>query len=380
MLFKRILKVFSAADGNEIAHKIREYFAAIDGVDVDGHNGQLPDGARGVAVFVLTEESFQDPAFGHTLTECLQEGLPVVPVVPGDPQLFYFSSLPDVLKPIAKRNVLGWKANDSSVTDGKKVCEHIKAWLGLALFKRDRKLFISYRRSDGASVAAAVHDYLSQREYRVFLDTEDIAGGDVVQRLIHEAIFDRDFLLLVDSPEAADSKWIREEVETAILNRIKILVLRLPGGRMSLPPEITVFPYLDMNSLPHLEKLLQDAITAKIHFDLKVEDALDTLAETYGIQLSLEGTRKVFLTRRVSPRKIHNVLLHFEDAPHSLESLYRLYYDYKDYRSRGKKVSTAYFIHRSPCLSPFQKETVQWARRRDPLEIGTIDEFISSMV
>lgn len=81
-------------------------------------------------------------------------------------------------------------------------------------------VFISYRREDGAQYARILQLELEKREYKVFLDYEELTDG-VFGDNIKEAIKEAPIFLMVLTPKylersmEADS-WVREEIELAI--------------------------------------------------------------------------------------------------------------------------------------------------------------------
>ena len=94
--------------------------------------------------------------------------------------------------------------------------------LGLRVQGRDTKIFISYRATDGASIAKQLHSYLTASGHRAYLDeAKDIDGetairpGSDVQMELDEALKGANLLLLIDTPDAPASRWIQREVDTA---------------------------------------------------------------------------------------------------------------------------------------------------------------------
>lgn len=94
--------------------------------------------------------------------------------------------------------------------------------LGLRVQGRDTKIFISYRGTDGASIANHLHAYLTGSGHRAYLDeAKEIDGetsilpGSDVQAEIDEALKGANLLLLIDTPDAPASRWIKHEVDTA---------------------------------------------------------------------------------------------------------------------------------------------------------------------
>lgn len=110
----------------------------------------------------------------------------------------------------------------------------------LGLEERQRRVFISHRRSDALDMAEQIHDHLAKRRFEPFIDRFDIEPGEDVQRRIEESLSDAAFVLFLDSPEAHTSKWVIEEIHYALLHSLGVLVLRFPGvppleGTIDLP-------------------------------------------------------------------------------------------------------------------------------------------------
>jgi len=378
---KRIAKILYAPDGEELFRKIQEHLAGFEQIQIEDQQTQLAADEETwlVVVVILTAQAMHDPLVNQLLQESVHRRLLILPVLE-DREHYNFAALPEVLQSVAKRNAVGWKSSDPDVPDGQQILETIKGWLGLTLFEEDRTLFISYCRADGSEIALAAYDYFTNRGYRAFLDTEKIAGGAVFQRFIRKSIFDRDLLLLLDTPKAKDSMWIQEEIQTAIENRIKIVVLRVPGGKMPLPQGLMVLEYTNTDMFPVVEKVLTETVAATVRFDMKVEDTLDVLASEYGFRVNQEGSRKALLTKRSAEQGPSNVLLEYESAPHSLEAVYRLHCDYQDYTDRGMPIASACFVYPGIRLSPYQKNAIYWARKDTPLDVMTLDEFVYAML
>ncbi|MBX3738951.1 MAG: toll/interleukin-1 receptor domain-containing protein [Candidatus Didemnitutus sp.] len=121
-------------------------------------------------------------------------------------------------------------------------CLRIGARLGLALRKRDHRIFISYRTVDGAAVAVQFEEVLRREGYNVWRDESkdpvdgqtSIAPGEKVQAQIEAHLITADLVLLLDTPRAWESEWISLEVTRANGNLIPVLpvLFRQPGERV----------------------------------------------------------------------------------------------------------------------------------------------------
>jgi TIR domain len=120
----------------------------------------------------------------------------------------------------AKIKALEYDA-DAPGVEGRLV-NRIGGMLGLRLQGRDAKIFISYRATDGASIANQLHAYLTSSGHRAYLDeAQEIDGetailpGSDVQLEIDKALADANLVLLLDTPGTPASRWIKHEVDTA---------------------------------------------------------------------------------------------------------------------------------------------------------------------
>jgi hypothetical protein len=139
----RIIKLVTAGDGNAIAGMIEAACGKTPGLTLDRDLTSLPDEhATAVLVFLLTVESLFDAkvrAFAR-LAEPL--GFPVLPVIL-ERKTFDFRSLTGDLAYLGRLNAVAWEEGD---LPGELVHTAIRRYLGLEPFRRDCRLFISYRR------------------------------------------------------------------------------------------------------------------------------------------------------------------------------------------------------------------------------------------
>jgi hypothetical protein len=370
---RKIVRIlYSREDGTQLYKKVSTQLFQQKDVQIQDLSSMLPTiHDWSVAVFIITKGSVADTELLQDVKQCFSRGIPIVPLVDRK-NIFDFTSLPD---PLSLFNVLAWYPEDPGTGEGEKFLDCIKKRLGLGLFNRDRKFFISYRRSDGMEIAREIQTYFSKKGYRVFMDITDIEGGDIVQRIIHHEIRERDFLLLINSPEVPDSQWIFEEIQTAIENRVKIFVLHLDSSPpLSLPPGV-VEEHWREGILPELETLIQECITSTINFDSRVDMTLQQIADLYDFSLERRNPRQLILFRPGEEGE-YSIIIEYEDAPHSLERLYRLYENHRRIRPPAQK---ALFIHNELPLSSIQQAAVCWAVKNEPLEVLALEEILGAI-
>lgn len=95
--------------------------------------------------------------------------------------------------------------------------------------RRQRRIFISYRRSESHAMARQLHDHFSARSFEVFLDERSIEPAVDFQHELKRHLDDSDAVLVLVSPGLANSRWVREELEFAKTRRIGLLGIVWPA-------------------------------------------------------------------------------------------------------------------------------------------------------
>lgn len=120
----------------------------------------------------------------------------------------------------------------------------------LGLLRRQRRVFISYRRDDSRTTAVQLHDELSGRGYDVFLDTHDILPGDLFQEMLWHRLADCDVVIMLDTKDYFASKWTKQELGRSLAQGIHILRIiwprdptdRSPSRHLSLSDAMPLTP------------------------------------------------------------------------------------------------------------------------------------------
>jgi hypothetical protein len=156
--------------------------------------------------------------------EFLARGFAVFPVVKS--LLGYKECVPTNLHPI--------NGQEFSVS---KVANDIM--LGFRLARRHRQAFISYKRSESAGVASQLFHELSDRGYRVFLDTASVEAGVNFQNALWSRMADVDLLILLDTPNALKSEWVHKELNRAHDLGMAVVQLIWPNHKRSTGTELS---------------------------------------------------------------------------------------------------------------------------------------------
>lgn len=99
---------------------------------------------------------------------------------------------------------------------------------GFELLRRNRKLFISYKRSESSNIAIQLYEFLEEHNFDVFIDTHSIDKGEEFQEELWHRMTDCDLILMLNTKEFLKSKWCKQELDKAHLKRIGIVHLLWP--------------------------------------------------------------------------------------------------------------------------------------------------------
>jgi hypothetical protein len=190
--------------------------------------------------------AFAAAYFGGDPTRDLNEiqalvgaSLPVIPTV--GPKGSFVSDIPQSLQ---SSNGLRRRADDPSMTELAAALLEI-----VGLLRKQRRVFVSYRRTESRAAAIQLHDMLTGRGFDVFLDTHDIRPGEPFQEVLFHRLCDSDVLVMLDTPTYFDSKWTTQELGRARAKEIHILRVVWPGHTPSRFTALAETVYLDTADL-----------------------------------------------------------------------------------------------------------------------------------
>lgn len=223
-------------------------------VDVaESHTGT--DDAPRVAVALLGPGSATDHDLVAHVRAADEAGVVVIPVV--DDLATFRGQTPAEL---AAHNGFAWSGPEPEIGLARLLLEE------LGIEERERRVFISHRRSDGLGAAERLHDRLTHYRFKPFIDRFAVPPGGDVQAEIADALEDFAFLLLLETPEAHLSEWVFDEVEYALAHTMGVLIVRWPGEPTPVPGSA---------GLPRLT-LEPDELTHDAHeYDVPTEAGLD---------------------------------------------------------------------------------------------------------
>lgn len=171
--------------------------------------------------------------------ELVQASVPIIPTVSATTD--FAQAVPEFLLGL---NGLRRRADDEEMA------ELAAAMLEcVGLLRRQRRVFVSYRRIESRAAALQLHDLLSARGFDVFLDTHDIRPGDPFQDVLWHRLCDSDVMVMLDTPTYFDSKWTRQEIGRARAKEIHVLRVVWPEHTPNKLTDLAETIYLDPQEL-----------------------------------------------------------------------------------------------------------------------------------
>ena len=97
------------------------------------------------------------------------------------------------------------------------------------LLRRERKLFISYKRDDSERFANLIYEEFDKQGFDVFIDTRSVPPAVDFQETLWHRLSDADVVVLIDTKGFRAGRWTTEELARANATNIQILHLLWPG-------------------------------------------------------------------------------------------------------------------------------------------------------
>lgn len=187
----------------------------------------------------------------------------------------------------------------------------------VGLLRKQRRVFVSYRRVESRSAALQLHDLLASRGFDVFLDTHDVRPGDPFQDVLWHRLCDSDVMVMLDTPTYFESKWTRQEIGRARAKDIHVLRVvwpeHTPNKLLDLAETIFLEPHELVGSdgpiitttadsiVLAVESLRSRSIAARY---LSITGKLRADVEKIGGQVEGIGAHRAIAVRLLDDRKI----------------------------------------------------------------------------
>jgi hypothetical protein len=171
--------------------------------------------------------------------EVARSSVPIIPTV--EPTGDFNTQIPAFLH---GSNGLRRRADDPNMTE---LAVALLECVGL--LRRQRRIFVSYRRTESRAAAMQLHDSMTARGFDVFLDTHDIRPGDPFQDVLWHRLCDADVMVMLDTPTYFESKWTRQEIGRARAKEIHVLRVIWPDHTPSKLTDMAETIYLERTDL-----------------------------------------------------------------------------------------------------------------------------------
>lgn len=153
------------------------------------------------------------------LARLMRAGTPLIPVVTDAKE--FQKQIPTCLHPI---NGLVLESSDPGLV---RLASVVLETLGL--LPRQRRLFLSYRRTESREAALQLFEALSARHFDVFLDTHGVPPAEDFQEVLWHRLSDSDALVMLDTPSYFESRWTSMEFGKALAKSLVPVRLGWPG-------------------------------------------------------------------------------------------------------------------------------------------------------
>jgi hypothetical protein len=165
--------------------------------------------------------AFSEPDSLEALTALVHGNHPVIPVV--EDLKTFSSNVPPILR----------SANGMARGAAGPNLEALAAALleCVGLLRRQRRVFVSYRRIEAANAALQLHDALGSRGFDVFLDAYDVRPADDFQAIVWHRLCDSDVMVMLDTPGYFGSRWTAAEIGRALAKKIAVLGVVWPDDQ-----------------------------------------------------------------------------------------------------------------------------------------------------
>lgn len=231
-----------------------EDFGLALGGDVLVHDGATVGGRDKHAAFAAVYFGGADQIDADAAQALVRASAPVIPTIPADGD--FQTLIPSFLQ---SANGLKRRNDDPNMTE---LAAALLECLGL--LRRQRRVFVSYRRVESRAAALQLHDLLTARGFDVFLDTHDIRPGDPFQDVLWHRLVDSDVMVMLDTPGYFDSRWTRQEIGRARAKDIQVLRVIWPEHTPNKLTDMSDTVYLDTAELEGADGPIVSAVAEQI--------------------------------------------------------------------------------------------------------------------
>lgn len=239
------LGILGAASALERATLVKTIGAMIDdfgltlGHQVMVHDGRTVGSRDKHAAFAAAYFGGRNHEDLDAVREAMASSVPIIPTISEGAD--FAAEIPALLQ---TANGLRRRNDDAGMT------ELAAAMLEcVGLLRRQRRVFVSYRRVESRAAALQMHDLLSARGFDVFLDTHDVRPGDPFQDVLWHRLCDSDVMVMLDTPTYFESRWTRQEIGRARAKDIHVLRVVWPEHKPNKLTDMAESIYLEQSDL-----------------------------------------------------------------------------------------------------------------------------------
>ncbi|CRM90437.1 hypothetical protein [Pseudomonas sp. 22 E 5] len=171
-----------------------------------------------MAVFFGSPEDITDTVI---VTELIDDSIVIAPIVSDLSHVH--AEIPPQLRHV---NAIVLGANDEGIA--RLVSLILETF---RLLRRERRLFISYKRTGSQPLADRLYDALDARGFDVFIDVRSVPPAADFQSQLWHRMSDSDVVVLIDTPGFREGRWTAEELARANATNVQILHLLWPGQK-----------------------------------------------------------------------------------------------------------------------------------------------------
>lgn len=196
----------------------------------------------------------RDEQVDRILPSLIGEHVPIVPIV--EDLAAFSAQVPEVLRFANGMAMSAAGANLEGLAAIALEC--------LGLLRRQRRVFVSYRRAEAANAALQLHDVLGGAGFDVFLDTHDVRPAEDFQATLWHRLCDSDVVVMLDTPGYFASRWTAAELGRALAKQISVLGVVWPGHTPERVTQLREPIYLEQGDLQGADGPLAPAALQRI--------------------------------------------------------------------------------------------------------------------
>lgn len=134
----------------------------------------------------------------------------------------------------------------------------------LGLLPRQRRIFLSYKRTEAREAAVQLADALANRQFEVFLDTRGVPPAEEFQAQLWHKLCDCDVLLMLHTPGYFESRWTSAEFGRALAKHIPVLRVTWPDDTPDVRTQTAARAELVQSEVDPVTGRLADAAIERI--------------------------------------------------------------------------------------------------------------------